>query len=64
MKNQDRKYEMDKYKTATEIMTERFSKDSLIAVATTDGERMYNRMVDAYYENGAFTSAHTRSQAK
>jgi len=36
------------------IMAERFGKDSLIAIATTDGERLYNRMVDAYYENGAF----------
>jgi len=35
-------------------MTERFGKDSLIAVATTDGTRLYNRTVDAYYENGAF----------
>ena len=35
-------------------MTERFAKDSLIAVATTDGKRLYNRIVDAYYDNGAF----------
>jgi len=35
-------------------MVERFSKDSLIAVATTDGDRLYNRIVDAYYHNGAF----------
>ena len=45
---------MSKYDDAIKIMTERFSKDSLIAVATTDGERLYNRIVDAYYENGAF----------
>ena len=45
---------MDKFETAMEIMKERFGKDNLIAVATTDGERMYNRMVDAYFENGAF----------
>ena len=49
-----RKYEMDKYSAAMEIMAERFSKDSLIAMATTDGERLHNRMVDAYYEDGAF----------
>jgi hypothetical protein len=42
------------YETAMEIMAGRFGKDSLIAVATTDGGRLYNRMVDAYYENGAF----------
>jgi len=42
------------YENAMKIMSERFAKDSLIAIATTDGERMHNRMVDAYYENGAF----------
>lgn len=47
---------MSKYETATNIMAERFGKDSLIAIATTDGQRLYNRMVDAYYENGAFYS--------
>lgn len=45
---------MSKYKNAMNIMTERFGKDSLIAIATTDGEHLYNRMVDAYYEDGAF----------
>lgn len=53
---------MGKYENAMEIMTERFGKDSLIAVATTDGKRMDNRMVDAYYENGAFyVSTHALS---
>jgi len=45
---------MNNYEKAMGIMTERFGKDILIAVATTDGERMYNRIVDAYYENGSF----------
>jgi len=45
---------MDKFETAMEIMDGRFGKDSLIAIATMDGERLHNRMVDAYYENGAF----------
>jgi len=45
---------MSNYENAMNIMTERFGKDSLIAVATTDGTRLFNRMVDAYYENGAF----------
>jgi len=45
---------MKNYEDAINIMTERFGKDSLIAIATTDGKRMHNRMVDAYYENGAF----------
>ena len=45
---------MDKFKTAMEIMVERFGKDNVIAVATTDGERLYNRIVDAYFEDGSF----------
>jgi len=45
---------MNNYENAVSIMAERFGKDSLIAIATTDGERLHNRMVDAYYENGAF----------
>ncbi|MDR2569611.1 MAG: pyridoxamine 5'-phosphate oxidase family protein [Oscillospiraceae bacterium] len=45
---------MQNYENAINIMNERFGKDSLIAIATTDGERMFNRIVDAYYENGAF----------
>ena len=45
---------MSNYENAMSIMSERFGKDSLIAIATTDGESLYNRMVDAYYEDGAF----------
>jgi len=45
---------MQNYENAMSIMAERFGKDSLIAVATTDGERLFNRIVDAYYENGSF----------
>ena len=45
---------MSNYENAIALMQERFSKDSLVAVATKDGERLYNRMVDAYYHNGAF----------
>ena len=45
---------MQKFENAIAIMEERFGKDSLVAVATTDGSRLYNRMVDAYYENGSF----------
>ena len=45
---------MSNYTNAIDIMGERFSKDNLIAIATQDGERLYNRMVDAYYENGSF----------
>jgi len=45
---------MSNYENAMGIMAERFGKDSLIAIATKDGGRMYNRMVDGYFENGAF----------
>ncbi|MCL1820323.1 MAG: pyridoxamine 5'-phosphate oxidase family protein [Oscillospiraceae bacterium] len=46
---------MQNYENAMNLMSERFGgKDSLIAIATKDGERMYNRIVDACYENGAF----------
>ncbi|MCO5216595.1 MAG: pyridoxamine 5'-phosphate oxidase family protein [Thermomicrobiales bacterium] len=53
---------MSTYDTAISIMAERFGKDNLIAIATTDGERLYNRIVDAYYEDGAFyVSTHALS---
>jgi len=53
---------MSNYENAINIMTERFGKDSLIAIATTDGERLHNRMVDAYYENGSlYVSTHALS---
>ena len=45
---------MSNYEDAMNIMAERFGKDSLIAMATTDGERLYNRIIDAYYEDGVF----------
>ena len=36
------------------ILTERFSKDCLIALATAQGDTPYVRAVNAYYMNGAF----------
>ncbi len=45
---------MQKYENAMNIMTERFGKDQLIAIATTDGKHLHNRIVDAYYEDGSF----------
>ena len=36
------------------IMIERFGKDSVIALATSENEVPYVRYVNAYYENGAF----------
>lgn len=35
-------------------MIERFGKDTIIALATTEQETPYVRYVNAYYENGAF----------
>jgi general stress protein 26 len=47
---------MDKteYIKALEVMTERFGHDSLISVATIDGDIPAVRTVNSYYENGAF----------
>lgn len=46
---------MDKLNAVTEkILTERFGKDNIIALATVDNGIPYVRYVDAYYENGAF----------
>lgn len=39
---------------ALAIMDERFGHDSLIALATTDGNTPYVRAVNTYYENGSF----------
>ena len=45
---------MSKYDDAIKLMIERFSKDSLITIATMDGSQVSARMVDAYYEDSAF----------
>ena len=37
-----------------EVMAERFSKDSMIALATIDGDTPHVRAVNAYYMDGAF----------
>ena len=39
---------------AEKIMTERFGKDTVIALATEENGIPYVRYVNAYYENGAF----------
>lgn len=39
---------------AEQTMTERFGKDTIIALATTENGVPYVRNVNAYYENGAF----------
>lgn len=46
---------MNKFsREAEQIMVERFGKDTIIALATTENETPYVRYVNAYYENGAF----------
>lgn len=54
---------MDKLSAETKkIMTDRFGKDSVIALATVDNGMPYVRNVDGYYEDGAFyiiTHAHS-----
>jgi general stress protein 26 len=45
---------MTKYDEATRILNERFGKDTLISVATIDDNRPAVRIVDGYYEEGAF----------
>lgn len=46
---------MEKLSEITEkIMRERFGRDSLIALATSEGNVPHVRNVDAYYEDGAF----------
>ena len=39
---------------AQQIMNDRFKKDSLIALATTDGNTPHVRAVNSYYEDGSF----------
>ena len=46
---------MEKLSVVTEqILSERFGKDSLISLATTENNIPYVRVVDAFYEEGAF----------
>jgi len=45
---------MSKYDDAIKLMNERFGKDSLISIATKDGNSVSVRMVDGYYEDGVF----------
>ena len=39
---------------ALEILTERFGKDNQLSLATMDGKRPAVRIVNGYYEDGAF----------
>jgi general stress protein 26 len=50
----ERNTTMKNYEEALSLMTERFGLDTLLSVATVDGNRPNVRIVDAYYEDGAF----------
>jgi len=53
---------MNKYGEAAQILAERFGKDTLISLATLDGKHPAVRIVNGYYEDGAFyTVTHARS---
>jgi len=43
---------MSKYDDAMKIMTEKYGKDEVWSIATTDGESYDVRFVDGYYEDG------------
>lgn len=45
---------MDKYQEAMQILSERFGKDTLLSLATVDEGRPNVRIVNSYYEDGAF----------
>ena len=44
----------DKNQKALSIITERFGHDTLLSLATLDGSRPSVRIVNSYYEDGAF----------
>ncbi len=45
---------MEKYNNAIKILDERFGCDTLLSLATLDGSRPSVRIVNSYYEDGAF----------
>ena len=45
---------MSRYDEAAKILNERFGRDSLISLATMDNGRPAVRIVNGYYEDGAF----------
>jgi Pyridoxamine 5''-phosphate oxidase. len=55
---------MDDYAAAMAVMAELFSKDCAFALATVSGNRPSVRMVDTYYEDGAFYVVTYGSSAK
>jgi general stress protein 26 len=45
---------MDRYDDAIRVLVERFGCDTLLSLATIDGDRPAVRIVNSYYEEGAF----------
>ena len=45
---------VSRFDDAMQILAERFGKDSIISVATSDGMQPYVREVNGYFTNGAF----------
>jgi len=45
---------MNNYPAAAQILAERFGRDTVISLATLDGKRPAVRVVNGYYEDGAF----------
>ena len=45
---------MNRYDEAQKVMIERFGHDTLLSVSTIDNNRPSVRIVDSYYEDGAF----------
>ena len=45
---------MNHYKKANQVMDERLGRDTLISLATLDGDRPAVRIVNSYYEGGSF----------
>jgi len=53
---------MNKYPEAAQILAERFGRDTVISLATMDGKHPAVRVVNGYYEDGAFyTVTYARS---
>lgn len=45
---------MERYEKALQILSERFGRDTLLSLATAEDNRPSVRIVDGYYEDGAF----------
>ena len=45
---------MSNYNDVVKVLTEKFGGDNFISLTTTDGERVFTRVVNACYDDGAF----------